>query len=157
MKSLIAWNNYSTTNQLNTFPSNKLLCFQRNSKCFKSSFKRRKNVFTLAETLFQLKPFFTRSFNSAAETLRVLWFLFLFFFLPLSIASSLEQGCFRFLLPPKPFSFGWSVKDSDEQRGEARRPAGEGVQEAGQIYWAASGRCTIRHGESHASQRCSTR
>lgn len=54
-------------------------------------------------------------------------------FSPLSNPSSLEQGCFRFLLSPKPFSFGWSVKDSDDQRWEARRPAGEGVQEAARI------------------------
>lgn len=67
---------------------------------------------------------------------------------PLSILSSLEQGCFLFLLSPKPFSFGWSVKDSDNQRVEARRPAGEGAQEAGQIYWAASGRRTIRQGRT---------
>lgn len=57
---------------------------------------------------------------------------------PLSIPSSLEQARFRVLLSPKPFSFGWSLKDSDNQRWEARRPAGEGAQEAGQIYWAAS-------------------
>lgn len=80
------------------------------------------------------------------QNLRVLWFLFSFF--SLSIPSSLEQACFRFLLSPKPFSFGWSVKDSDNQRWEARRPAGEGAQEAGQIYWAASGRRTIRQGRA---------
>lgn len=73
---------------------------------------------------------------------------FSFFLPPLSILSSLEQGCFLFLLSPKPFSFGWSVKDSDNQRVEARRPAGEGAQEAGQIYWAASGRRTIRQGRT---------
>lgn len=85
-------------------------------------------------------------FNAAPSTLCVLWFLF--FSPALSIPSSLEQGCFLFLLSPKPFSFGWSVKDSDNQRGEARRPAGEGAQEAGQIYWAASGRRTIRQGRA---------
>ncbi|KAG7216313.1 hypothetical protein INR49_021717 [Caranx melampygus] len=38
--------------------------------------------------------------------------------------------------------------DSDNQRVGARRPAGEGAQEAGQIYWAASGRRTIRQGRT---------
>lgn len=79
---------------------------------------------------------------------RSVFFDFYFFSPALSIPSSLEQGCFLFLLSPKPFSFGWSVKDSDNQRGEARRPAGEGAQEAGQIYWAASGRRTIRQGRA---------
>lgn len=92
---------------------------------------------------------FTVSFNSAPATLFCSLISLLFFFLvPLSIRSSLEQGCFLFLLSPKPFSFGWSVKDSDNQRGEAGRPAGETAQEAGQIYWAASERRTIRQGRA---------
>lgn len=84
------------------------------------------------------------------QHLQLLFFdFFAFFFLvPLSIRSSLEQGCFLFLLSPKPFSFGWSVKDSDNQRGEAGRPAGETAQEAGQIYWAASESRTIRQGRA---------
>lgn len=91
--------------------------------------------------------------NSTPVSSLVLWFLF--FLAPLSDRSSVEQGCFLFLLSPKPFSFGWSVKDSDNQRGEARRPAGEGAQEAGQIYWAASGRRTIRQGRAmpHSAAR----
>lgn len=93
--------------------------------------------------------FFPVSLNSAPSNLCFLWFPFSLLFFPLlSDPSSLEQGCFRFLLSPKPFSFGWSVKDSDDQRWEARRPAGEGAQEAARIYWAASGRRTIRQGRA---------
>lgn len=104
------------------------------------------NSKTGLQFLGSISKFSSRLLIQHLQTLRLLWFLF--FFLSLSSPSSVEQGCFRVLLSPKPFSFGWSLKDSDNQRWEARHPAGEGAQEAGQIYWAASGRRTIRQGRA---------
>ncbi len=143
-----------------------LRVFKENSKCVVSSLKNKGDTYLWVPNTgvrhwkLQLFEHWNPVFKHILQVLQFLliqhlqrsvFFDFFFFSLslsPLSIPSSLEQGCFRFLLSPKPFSFGWSVKDSDNQRGEARRPAGEGAQEAGQIYWAASGRRTIRQGRA---------